>query len=301
MKDFLESDLKKWDNPLSTSEDRSCLNALSVITGHIKNSNLFRDKDIEVFIQGSYANDTNVRQNSDIDICVMLKDTFRGNYPQGKTKKDYGYVDSTYTFEKYRSDVTEILVNNLGMDQINVGSKAIRVKNNTYRNFADVIPCFEYRIHNNYEHIDSGVTFDSTENITYYNYPKQHTIAGKNKNNETNFWYKKIVRNIKSIMYTYQDSSKHLNIKSFVLEGILFNIPNVYYKPEYLHNWEISEHQGPHTYVFERIVKLALQSLNSPLDLLEPNKIQKLFEGHPTRVPNHYKQFFEAILRDYLE
>ena len=36
MKDFLESDLKKWDNPLSTSEDRSCLNALSVITGHIK-------------------------------------------------------------------------------------------------------------------------------------------------------------------------------------------------------------------------------------------------------------------------
>lgn len=50
MKDFLESDLKKWDNLFLIFEDRSCLNVLSVIIGYIKNSNLFRDKDIEVFI-----------------------------------------------------------------------------------------------------------------------------------------------------------------------------------------------------------------------------------------------------------
>ncbi|NYT27664.1 MAG: nucleotidyltransferase domain-containing protein [Candidatus Thiodubiliella endoseptemdiera] len=51
-----------------------------------------------MFVQGSYANNTNVRANSDIDICIMLKDTFSAEYPNGLTKKITGLVLATMTF-----------------------------------------------------------------------------------------------------------------------------------------------------------------------------------------------------------
>lgn len=74
--------------------------------------------EIEVFSQGSYANNTNVRQNSDVDICVMLTSTFHSEYPDGYTRENYVFSPWTIEFYEYRNLVKKALVDKFGADYI---------------------------------------------------------------------------------------------------------------------------------------------------------------------------------------
>lgn len=44
-------------------------------------------------MQGSYANNTNVRTQSDVDIAVVEEDTFRTQYRSGVSDSNYGFVN----------------------------------------------------------------------------------------------------------------------------------------------------------------------------------------------------------------
>lgn len=69
MSKFSEETFNSWKRLASEAEDTRISNAIS-------SSNDLKNKDIDIFVQGSYANNTNVRVESDVDVCVMLKDTF---------------------------------------------------------------------------------------------------------------------------------------------------------------------------------------------------------------------------------
>ena len=56
-----------------------------------------------MFPQGSYRHKTNVRADSDVDICVRLNTTFFPDYPAGKTKEDFLNIDGTIAFADSRS------------------------------------------------------------------------------------------------------------------------------------------------------------------------------------------------------
>ncbi len=73
---FSEQTLDNWRKQASDTEEQRISNAISMIKDAIKSSEDLKDKDIEIFVQGSYANNTNVRIDSDVDVCIMLKDTF---------------------------------------------------------------------------------------------------------------------------------------------------------------------------------------------------------------------------------
>src|SRR6516162_7293667 len=57
-----------------------CENAERAVRKAIDASKKLNGKTIEVFAQGSYANRTSVRQDSDVDICVLYKDAFFPDY-----------------------------------------------------------------------------------------------------------------------------------------------------------------------------------------------------------------------------
>lgn len=67
-------------------------------------SNLSQFK-IDVIPKGSYHNNTNVRLNSDVDVAVVLRDTFFADYPEGKNKEDFVHSSSSYSFRQYREDI----------------------------------------------------------------------------------------------------------------------------------------------------------------------------------------------------
>lgn len=105
---YTEERLQSWTAPLSDTEKQRAENAIKMIRAAIDGSEELKRMDIEIFTQGSYANNTNVRSESDVDICVMLKDVFHGVYPDGKKKEDYGFTAASLTFSRYR-DMVKVL------------------------------------------------------------------------------------------------------------------------------------------------------------------------------------------------
>jgi tRNA nucleotidyltransferase (CCA-adding enzyme) len=63
-----------WGAPPSNTEQEKCGNAERAIRKAIAASSVLAAKQIDVFVQGSYANGTNVRQDSDVDVCVLYKE-----------------------------------------------------------------------------------------------------------------------------------------------------------------------------------------------------------------------------------
>lgn len=95
---YSEQTLQNWTAPLSQTEEQRAENTIKMIRDAINSCDELKYKDIDIFIQGSYANNTNVRSESDVDVCVMLRDTFQTVYAEGKGREDYGFFSIQFYF-----------------------------------------------------------------------------------------------------------------------------------------------------------------------------------------------------------
>jgi hypothetical protein len=230
---YNEQTLNAWCKPASENEEQKISNAISMIKDAVKSHSILKDKDIEFVIQGSYGNNTNVKLDSDIDVCVMLKDTFYSEYREGVTDQDYGFVDGTNSFDDYRSWVIQAMVDKFGSTTVTTGNKSIKIKSNTYRVQADVVPAFQFRNYrkdtrNNANNFVEGIKFFSSQNEAVINYPKIHIENGKTKNTNTGRKYKRTVRLYKRIRNKMIEDRIAVpnGITSFLIEGLLWNTPN---------------------------------------------------------------------------
>lgn len=232
---YSEDTLKSWSSPLSEAENQRVKNTISMIESALSAHVGMRSLKYKVILQGSYANNTNVRQNSDVDICVMLTSSFEAEYVYGYTDKDYGYLSggtSYYTFKQY---VIEALRNKFGYSVVSVGNKCINIGDNTYHVNADVVPAYQYR---NYKALNSrdpnrfveGILFYAADGTKIINYPEVHKENGIEKNIQTKYQYKKLVRMIKNIRNKMADDKKvnENAITSFLIECLIWNVPNNY-------------------------------------------------------------------------
>lgn len=106
---YSETTLQQWTAPLTQSENQRAENAVRMIKDAIRKDEELKSMDIEVFIQGSYGKNTNVHSDSDVDVCVMLKDVFKAKFPENKTLEDYDFSSSDLIFPKYRDMVKRAL------------------------------------------------------------------------------------------------------------------------------------------------------------------------------------------------
>lgn len=230
---YTEDNLNNWTKRSSDTEQQKIDNAISMIKDAINNHAELKDKDIEIFAQGSYANNTNVRIESDVDVNIMLKDTFYDKYKEGKTRDDYGFTEGTNNYDDYKREVLKAVQNKFGIDNIIVGNKSFKIGSNTYRVEADVVPSFQYRDYSYDENNDpknfiEGTKFFDRDDTEVINYPKIHISNGITKNNDTARRYKRLVRIFKRIKYKMIDDgiSVSENITSFLLECLIWNLPN---------------------------------------------------------------------------
>ncbi|WP_295357381.1 nucleotidyltransferase [uncultured Succiniclasticum sp.] len=230
---YSEETLQAWTAPLSSSEEQRAENTIKMILSAIDNSDELKTKDIEVFIQGSFANNTNVRAESDVDVCVMLKDTFHFDLPDGKTRQDYGFTPASITFFDYRDMVKRALQQKFKTEYVSDGNKSLKIDENTYHVKADVVPAFQLRNYYYWKSTDpnryiEGTWFMSKNGKEIKNYPKEHIRNGITKNNDTNYEYKKLVRIMKHIKNEMVDDKKTNGdiITSFLVECLVWNIPN---------------------------------------------------------------------------
>ena len=253
---FSESSLKYYASPLSDTEDAKCKRAIEAIRDTLKDLGYTDDNKsisllesntlayaitmrnpissvrIHAFIQGSYANNTCVRNESDVDIAIVREDIHE--YAFGE--KFNVFVNEKESEARALKDAVERALKNRFPNQVKRGNKSIKVDGNTYRKQADTVPClamhYYYRSdQQDYTHYHDGIIIVADDGSIIRNFPKQHIANGKSKNIRTNFYYKKVVRIMKKMRYLMSDCGYRSadSVSSFGLESLLWNVPDSSY------------------------------------------------------------------------
>lgn len=100
---------------------------------------------VKVFAQGSYANRTNVRADSDVDVCIVCHESKFSGLNDGITLKELGSSPATYKYSSFRNDVACALNDYFGRTAVKQCNKHFDINETSYRVQADVVPCFNYR------------------------------------------------------------------------------------------------------------------------------------------------------------
>lgn len=222
-----------WSKGPGTTQAEKCANAEKTVKKAIEASDELNVLDISVFAQGSYMARTNVRQDSDVDICVCCKEAFFADYPKGKTREEFGNVKSDFSYAEFKNMVGRALVDYFE-DGVTRGNKAFDVHANTYRIDADVVPTLERRLYTGRKNTDGsdhflcGVAFVPDEGARINNWPKQNYDSGNAKNGDCSRHYKRVVRIIKRLRYKMEDEGVRAasGIGSFLIESLVWNVPN---------------------------------------------------------------------------
>lgn len=313
---FTESQLKNFATPLSESEENRCKNALRMVRDAMKligysdedkeirmyesDTNAYAldlkgsgNKKITLLVQGSYANNTNVRTLSDVDIAVILESTFIPAYRIGVTDKDYKFSDATFKVSSLKDDIEVALNKKFNGDGIERKDKSIKVHGNSYRVDSDVVPSYRFRDYRNDYNINPdnyvrGIEIRPDSGGSIRNYPEQHIRNGKIKNNITSHSFKKQVRiakKIKQIMIDmgYKNAE---DVGSFGIESLLWNVPDKVYTS-----------YSCLRFVFGEILNYLVHDFASLASYKEANGIKPLFETDAEK--EKYRVFITELKNFY--
>ncbi len=232
-----ESQLQTWSNPgpqtRAKQTHESVRRALAWETSPLKK--WMDANDLEMYLQGSYKNDTNIRGDSDVDLVVQLNASFHRDISALSESEQIAYKQSfsnaTYTWRNLKDDALKALQNFYGVANASEGRKCLKVK--TPYLPCDVVVALQYRRYKRFRNLldqsyDEGITFYvPSEDRWVVNYPKQHYDNGVAKNGRTN-WFKPTVRLFKNARTYLVDRKKIADdlAPSYFLQGLLYNVPD---------------------------------------------------------------------------
>lgn len=190
-----------------------------------------------IFLQGSYGNDTNIYEDSDVDVVITTDSIYYHGSADLKPEELVAFNaansgDASYSYAQFKKDVTGHLTTKFGSTVI-PGKKAIFIKGDGNRRDTDVLPAVEYRRYTRYRtYADSsyvaGITFWTSDSIQIINYPKQHSANATAKHQRTSSWFKptvRILKNMRNSMITKAYLAEGI-APSYFLEGMLYNVPD---------------------------------------------------------------------------
>lgn len=210
----------------------------------------YSGKRFDVFLQGSYGNDTNIYSESDVDIVICLKSAYYYDldWLDEVQKENFNSRLSpvTYGLDEFKRDVLAWLTKHYGSD-VTVGSKAIKIAANSGRRDADVLVCMENRLYRYYhgpsnQNYHSGIKFKTTKGKWIVNFPKQHQSNSTTKSVNTRSRFKpnvRVFKNMRNAMAKDGLLSKK-RAPSYFIEGMLWNVPNDRFMYTYYDTFEAS-------------------------------------------------------------
>jgi len=144
----------------------------------------------EVYLQGSYANSTNITGDSDVDVVIELESVFSydiGQLTEDEKKDFHSYYpnSSSYKFIQFKKDIHDSLQKYFSGVIVEYGKKSLKIPQNTLRVNADVVPAFHHRKYGRFtfyttDQYVSGIKFYNTETSDLIiNYPKEHKKTAK--------------------------------------------------------------------------------------------------------------------------
>ena len=204
-----------------------------MIRGAIQADYRLSGHDLEVIPQGSYHNNTNVRLNSDMDLCVRYPGQCMYYIAPGANVTAANLQISPLapgTLEATARELKQVLHLVLGgIGQVEWGNKALKVAAvEGSRIDADVVPAVRYVMARPTTLLGVGSPVIGTALLTdggqwVYNFPEQHHDRGKEKNERTGRRYKRTVRILKRLN---GELPLLIALPSFLVESLAYNCPN---------------------------------------------------------------------------
>jgi hypothetical protein len=234
-----EQTFRAWSKPSSEHESEKQENAERMVGDAIRLYQPLKTREIKIIAQGSYRNNTNVRQESDVDICVCCMNPFFADYAFADyTASEVGNVNADYTYAQFKNEVQGALEAKFGKVGIKRGNKAFDIHANAYRVDADVVPAFAYRMYlkQQFSYVGGnflrpylqpeGTKFISDSGGVVTNWPEQHYSNGVEKNKNTGGRFKLIVRAVKRLKFYLIDKKVGGadSIASYLIESLLYNV-----------------------------------------------------------------------------
>ena len=226
---------------------------------------------------GPYPNNTNVRQDSDVDVVVELQECQYYDYLPGVVQANHpgSPYKGGWTPAKWRDEVLKAMVACFGASQVDATGKiAINIKAVAgSRPSADVVPSFDYvRYDDMYgicKHSGSCV-FPADGGLKVVNYPQQQLDNGRAKNNRTGGRYKFFVRALKNAENLLCTNGTITDLPSYFMECLIYNVSDATLQTGNLE-------QGFRATLYELWTLLDA----TPTDTMqEPNELKWLFKGH---------------------
>lgn len=284
-KTALERKLEGYKNPASDSEQDRQARAERMVKAAINGWHGFTDTTINFIVKGSYANNTNIKSDSDVDVAAIHKGMHYFNdaalLPQDKIVRT-PISGKHYPGLQFRQQVEQAAVNHFGAAACDLsGNTAITVAENGGRVSADLVPSFlhytyYYDANGNVRSHEGTMTFRK-DGSTVINYPNQQLSNGVTKNNATSYRYKQLVRILKRLENELVSAGKIKELPSYFMECLVHAVPN---------SWIGSKSANPLTddlkSVLGHIVYHTTDANGQSHTWKEPNGIKPLFhESQP--------------------
>jgi hypothetical protein len=228
-----EKQLDTWANPgsvtLSSATYATVKNSLEATDAK------YAGKDFEVFLQGSYGNDTNIYAESDVDVVIRLDSIYHFNVKaltaQELAAFSANFISGNYPYADYKAHVIAALEKSFGSADVQAGEKAVKIKAKGNRRSADVVIATQF--HKYYSgawplRYEPGICFFTSGGAQIVNYPKQHSVNCTTKHQGTNEWFKPMVRILKNMRSKLVEDGAIADgsAPSYFIEGLLYNVPD---------------------------------------------------------------------------
>jgi hypothetical protein len=229
-----ENQLTTWANQgaIVTSKETyaTVRNALQV-TG-----SGYAGKSYDVFLQGSYGNDTNIFAESDVDVVIRLDSVFYYDIDPLPADQQGAFravhPAAAYTYSMFKTDVVKVLTDKFVGAVTADQKKAVLIAPYGNRRSTDVLIATQFRRYSRFwTHADQahepGICFFTSSGKRIANYPKQHSDNLTAKNQETNEWLKHLIRIFKNLRgkLTTDGNIADGIAPSYYVEGLLYNVP----------------------------------------------------------------------------
>src|SRR6266567_7730262 len=162
----------------------------------------YAGKDFQVFLQGSYGNDTNIYAESDVDVVIRLDSVYYHDTlaltPDELAAFNANSIAGTYQYADYKGHVIAGLQRSFGVGAVKAGKKAIKIDAAGNRRSADVEAAVQFRCYRRYsiyntEDFEQGICFFTPSGSMIANYPKQHSENCTAKHQATRSLFKQMV------------------------------------------------------------------------------------------------------------
>jgi hypothetical protein len=246
---------------------------------------------VRVYVKGSYANNTNVRRDADVDVAVEWNETIKVKTwgdTVGMSPAQLGYipVDESVTPQEFRRRVERAVITAFGSGSVDTApDKHIGVAASAGTLEADVVPCFALNRYHAPRSAHRGHRIYPKSGGQVDNYPKQNYDNGVAKNSVTYRRYKEMVRCLKRLVgELYDDRIIRRDYPGYLLECMVYNVPN----DRFGHTRRYEDMQGVLRYLWN-----GLGNQSAYDSWTEPSELLMLFRGRPDRIPANARNVIE--------